>query len=452
MDNLTSDARYYGVAGSIRTTEPPQSKRYAATLETLNDDCLCEIADYLNIFDAEKLAATCSRLRSFVECFIYPKHASEIEINFELPSGLQRNDASISMIDYQKPFESFGGFIKKLTFTGPAMFLQSQNWQCFKKIMGLCPNLDTLCITYTMFHTEDYFVFNRDAPLDELKAVCCYVLKSGLSAELLRFLKIEHITYTGLSQIDADFFRGAANFSSLTLDYRSLSTERDLEFIFDQNGQNIRQLKLLNFSELSNFQSIGALILNKVPNVAHLAIEDTLSEELTDLLAELPNLKCLKIMCNNRERINALTRKLSALDTIEELCIENGAFEVGDVDGNADDAPLVFSRLRCVRWRSRDKQDSRTIISTLTKSQMPSITCFNFDLHMSWSLPVGICELFESKNTLKSMKIACVGWNNVQRNWLALKMISILKQNRNRPYLYLKIQDLAIDTQLVSIQ
>lgn len=418
----------------IAESQTERTQNCAGIFEKINNDCLREIIKYLNIFEVEKLAATCTKLQTFSNDFIYPKIARKMEIRFNQVSGFDRIEryGTFYTNDFQRPFESFGSCIEQVTFIGI-------NFGPTSQLLRLCSNLHTLRMRYYYFNSGDSKILNHVAPsIKILKLECCSGNEDDWSETLKRLPNVEHITLTGRNKITANLFKREKKLSSLTIDYRSLSSGNDLENIFDHNGKTIQQLKLFNFTESPNYQSIRTLILDKLPKLENLAIEDTLSFKLTNLLTELPYLRSLKVTCTYYESVNSLMRTLSDLGTIEELDIEKGVFETEDENA----PPLIFNQLRTVSC------DSLTIVSALTKSHMPAITCFQFDL-----LEDAMCillTLFISKKTLKSMHVFCWAWTNVERNRFALEIISILRRNMNRPYLNLKIHMLSINAELVS--
>lgn len=99
-------------------------------------------------------------------------------------------------------------------------------------------------------------------------------------------------------------------------------------------------------------------------------------------------------------------RRISERVPVQDLFIIDGVFEA-----EADHAPpLVFNQLKSFRWHMRDRRfDTSAMLKALTKSQIPAIESFNFDLHVE-SIDC-LLTLFESKKTVQWLDINFYGWN-----------------------------------------
>lgn len=74
-------------------------------------------------------------------------------------------------------------------------------------------------------------------------------------------------------------------------------------------GQCIRHLKLLYFTKLPDYRTIGTLIVHKLPKLENLTIEDIFSDKLMKWLAELSHLKSLKVHCSSGESLQSVLAK-----------------------------------------------------------------------------------------------------------------------------------------------
>lgn len=410
----------------------PQAKRCrrnsTASLHTINDDCLREIFNYLNVFEVGNVASTCTRLQKFAET-LYPKIARDIVIAFQ----------PLDSIEYQKQFESFGNFVQKLIVDGKYSNQQHQlstsynmkPLDVFEKLLSLCPNLHTLRMYNFKFGSDDSQIMRHVARcLKVLTLENCTGIENDWSEALKPLTKIEHISIIGTNNITANFFKHNTNLSDLTIHNGSLATENELVNIFEQNGQKIRMLKLIKFAESSIFQSIGILLANKLPNLDSLAIDDYACDKLTDSLTELPHLKFLKLNCYF-ESVNSVMRRISERATIENLIIIDGVFVA-----EADDAPpLVFNQLKSFRWNMRmhKRFDTAPMLKALTKSQMPAIQIFNFDFHVE-SMN-GLLTLLESKKTVQWLHINFYRWSHQKQRTFLNKLMLILRDDMSRPNL-----------------
>lgn len=410
-------------------------------LESINDDCLREICKYINIFEVVQLASTCARLKNFIEDCIFPKISSEMELTFTLQGRTMVESAiTLNTQELEKLMKYFGGFVRQLTIR--RMFYGHNFNIDLEKILDLCPHLSSLHMCGFDF-TGAQILIHVSSSLKVLKLELCNGITNDWSDALKRFSGLEQISITGSNKLSTDFFKHSHNLSSLTLNYDSFSTKMDRDNIFKNCGQSIRQLKLSQFINSPDLQSIGTLIVDKLPKLEYLAIQVTFSTELENLLSALPHLKSLKVSLMG-ENVCPLLRKLSDLGTIEDLNIELGV--VCDTDANA--TPLVFNKLQTFRWWTHFKQDPLVLFNAFTRSQMPVISSFHF-IHELKAYG-GLLELFDSKKTLQSMIIACDFWNILNRNTFVIKIIEILNRNRDRPFLNLEMNPLDIELELVS--
>lgn len=378
----------------------PQAKRFKSNpnpniLELINHHCFEHICRYLNIIDLTNLAGTCKRLHEFANYLLIPRMAKQVKIRVR--DGISMDQYNLTYL--QDYFEIFGGIVEKLTLTSELEDLRQYYLESsFKTILALCPNLKSLCIANVGFVSNDAdILFNATRNLRELKLIDCLEITNDWSEALKDLPKLKKITLSGQNEIDADFFMHTNKLISLTIDFTSCSEIETLEMIFDQNGQSIKQLTLLNFYPLCDeYLSITKLIIDKLPRLKNLALENDIDDELADSLATLPHLKTLTVFACN-EKVNDMLRKICEIKTIENLNINNGFYDTNDRNAR----PLHFKKLRSFRFSSY--HSSFEFLNELTRSMMPVITSFDFDFKEH--SVIGLLELFESKSTLKSMII-----------------------------------------------
>lgn len=364
VHKTTMSDLHSGFSEFLNIAGPHKCHGGITTLESLNDDCLLQIIQYLSLFQITNLSSTCTRLQKFAIDFVYPKMVQKVEIQFKYDEDSSFDSLSIYTTDMyylEKPFESFGGSVEQLTFNGSydddkdyTQPIETRNLSTMGKLLDLCPNLHTLRIRQIDFRSDNIDLLNHvTVNLKELEFVRCTNTTNDWSEALKRFLKLEHLALTGSNETTADFFKSSSTLSSLDIDCLSLNYKaEDLEKIFVQNGSSLQKLRLVNFMGSSVYQSILTLVV-KLPKLEYLAMEGRISQKLTDSLNELPHLKSLKLWCAEDESVNFLLRKLSDLGTIEDLDIEDGVFN--NEDCNA--APLTFNQLKIVRWMCFQKKN-----------------------------------------------------------------------------------------------
>lgn len=421
------------------------------TFQSINDDCLREIFTYLNILEIVELSSTCTRLQNFTEDCIFTKLANQIKIKF---CGFHTciYVTTIELNNLEKVFEVLGSFVNQLFLIQNERSTEAytsrfkpKSWRTIENILNLCPNLHTLCMKDFIFGHSDPLLQHVLPSLKVFRLENCSGIRSDWSEILKRSPLIEHITITGQNEITGDFFMHCS-LSSLAIDYRSLSTKSILhEDLFNHIGQSIQKLKIIDFTNAPRYKPIRTIIVENLPKLENLEVEDKLSVKLTMSLTQLPHLTSLKVNCWLCS-VKALLRKLSDQGTIEVLHIYDGWYDVDD-DEDENMLPLVFNRLQSVTWELPFAEDSSDVFMALTEFQTPMITCFNFD-DIEVEAMGSLLALIESKETLTSISLDLFMLNNVERNTLALGIIDIIKR-KNRPFFTLNIIELDIEADLV---
>lgn len=424
----------------------PIAKRFKCsenTFETINDDCLREIYKYLHILDAVNLARTCTRLFDFANSDIWPIKAKQINIIMQKEKIFYSFDLPTE--DTEVPFEYFGRYVQHLTFKegGPIpipMNYIKNYWIRYKKVLKLCPNLETVRL-------EDIDFVRDGGPLlkfvptniKELQLEQCFRISDDWSVEFKRFSKLERISVNGIQHFTGAFFANCRNLTDLSI---CCFTPNMLEMICDLHGPRLKRLKIRTFLDILGFKKIVDLIIEKLPALERLAVEDDLAVNKLSLMSEIPKLKSLKIVCNSMLcSVNSLLQRLSENGIIAVLWIRKGFFE------NKHDKALNFQNLKEFLWNS--DYNSSTLLKLLTGSQMPTISNFTFySRDFVLNERDGLLEFFKSKKTLNSIKIVADAISFAFVN----EIVEIWKADvsRNRPFLKLTIDCASIGEKEVS--
>lgn len=393
--------------------------------DNFNDDCLLLIFYHLEFLDAARLASTCTRLKNLAIRYVSPKVHVEIQLGF--------SDDLIKMKELEKQFEEFGDLVGHLTIFGSYNFSNRH----FEKLLSLCPYLLSLCLRNISFETKDADMLNNiGINLNKLKLLNCTGITDNWSEKFQRFKNLEHITLNGPQKHICNFFTHCTNLSSLAIDRKSGFELEDLGRIFKNNSQSIKQLKLIRFDVAYNFKAITTLIIDNLPKLEKLAIEEhflrhAIKEHILSpeyAFGSLPLLKSLKIICY-KQSVNSLLRRLSDIGTIEELHIKNGKY-----DAETGSIPLVFKQLQRFCWFSyQSRIDSLEIFKPLIKSQMPVITYFRFELGVQIKAVGALLKLIDSKKTLISMEIWSM--NKEDRSELVKGIINLNRSNFNLDFI-----------------
>lgn len=415
----------------LENEDKPDELERKTTLESLNDDCLRYIFKHLNLLEAANVAATCTRLQNFAIDSIFPRSAKEIQLKLlSLSDGIPTS--SVGLLCLKDHFKSFGLCVKRLdivasnnTNFGEIFILKDD----IKKILVLCPNLETLTFDRVKFLCYDILKYVTPN-LKEIKFIYSEIPKYWCDA----LKQLNSATFIGGYGGD-DFLKQNTTISSLTF---AGYTEKDLELFFNLNGRSLTNLRLIHFRKYRNYELIATLIADKLPELQNLAIEDILSETLTNSLSKLPHLKSLTINCIQYNAI-ALLETLSDRDTIENLDITD--FVIGD-----NEKPLIFNQLRRLSCSNSSSPMLQAFLCLITKSHMPAIKFLDvnsFEIEVQY-----ILKLFESKKSLETLAFHCV--DDASAIPLLCGIIEILKADPNRPYLTLHIPSLKSGTKEVS--
>lgn len=430
------------MSDQIKEIAEPQVARdqhSLTTLESINEDCLRQICQYLDIIEVANLSSTCTRLQEFANKCIFPKIAKHVEIRF-------RNNEKENVIRAEivnRIFESFGSFVEQLTFE----FAYTVHRMVLERVLDLCTNLHSLCMKNVSFKRDYVFIlYHATNSLKELKFEDCVGIQVSHGA-LHRFRKLEHITLIGTIWMDLDWDYLTAKFFKntdllgLKIDLYSDFEIKAIEKIFDQIGRSLKQLKLNIFVPTADYLLIAAIIGEKLTKLENLAITAERIVENTSIraLIQLTQLKFLDLYCSGigGNNLNSLLQDISNCGTIEHLRLRfnSDVYDIEDVNV----PPLVFKKLqKCVILPL--KINLYMLFKALTKSHMPAITCFEFGYYEK-ALHDSLLAFIVSKKTLKFMII----WrrNRVDTFPLVLQVIEILKlSNENRPCFYLEFPGL----------
>lgn len=397
-----------------------------ATLETINNDCLNEICQYLDFSDVLSVATTCSRLHEFANDQIFPQTAKRMKIRILQPDYPIR----VRLERLAAQFEYFGSCVEHLTLNFSLNNrVKADYWRRFENVLELCPNLNTLCIHDAIFNPiETHIQKLRSLSVKELELDHCTGSKDW--CEIFKcFTKLEKLSLINCNQSTSDIFGYCTNLSNFTLSVESFCR---LATVFDLKVNHIQYLKLINTNGRPNYQSVDTLLTSKMPELKYLAVQDdNVSDVNLNYLAGLPNLKLLHVQCGTHS-VNSLLRKLSDHGLIEDLTVYCGI-----VHDETDAAPLIFNHLRNIKWLACDELSLVNILKALTMAQIPQITSitivFLYEQHVDVLL-----AFLKSKITLNSLHISCSIINNPFA--FVRRVIEILQMSTpNRPFFKLHI-------------
>lgn len=90
-----------------------------STLLTINDDCLLNIYQYLDIIEIVKLAKTCTGLYNFANALCFPMKVKSLKIEMNINDVTllyNKSSTKLTLKNLESAFSYFGKFVENLTF------------------------------------------------------------------------------------------------------------------------------------------------------------------------------------------------------------------------------------------------------------------------------------------------------------------------------------------------
>lgn len=434
--------------------------------ESINDDCLREICQYLDIMDVVNIAATCTRLLNFAKEVIFPKKTKhiivetgldEIPVTITFPMDNQFS-SKITLKSLVTAFRCFGEFVEDLT-------LEFIEYICFQRVLDVCPMKKTKIwhsyvivmerCQYLKTFSFKYFDFDLDKThtlqerienfrdLNELNLWRCKGITNNWSSRLNTFKNVDKMTLTANNAISGTFFENFKHLSSLTIDFDFCKWRADdLAIICDVISSSLEHLKIMDKdNHFNDYQAIAALITEKLVKLKSLEFHGHLTES-SKFLTDLPLVKILHIRSSNMN-INSLMQTLSDNGNVEELSICWTIYS----NENANAPPLVFNKLRHLHLDWFGNLNSE-FFEAITRSHMPAIESFEFGQSDIDEMDY-LLKFIESKITLKSI---CIAINEGAQFDFVLRIIEILHKPSTpaRPFLKLKFYEFYLEPEEVS--
>lgn len=440
------------------------SKGSCSELESISDDCLRYIYQYLGIMDVVNLSVTSTRMLDFAKAVAFLKKARSLRLeikagmsapmpwNLSAPlinsiyswesddpfNNANTYDSKLTKESVVAAFRYFGEFVEDLSIYSFCKDL-SEDWCAIKIVLKNCKYLKKLRFCcgcgLNLKSFEVKALQDQIAMLHNLKELDLY--GGGFTkywpapAALKGFPSVDKLSLTATDEITAHFGRYFQNISSLTIDLDHCQWDQDdFAMIFDQVGSSLDYLKIFHANDYIDFQqSLAMLITMRLPKLKSLAYVDrTETDDGTEFLIELPQLKFLRIRLNC-ESTNSILQTLSNNGVIEFLQIQEGRY---DEDFKAPELPLhSLQTLILTEFIGISK-----LLKVLTTSEMPALHSFVSFIEMEDIYD--FLRFVESKNRLKTIHIFIE--EEVQRQSKFLeRIIAILRKpcSPERPFLNL---------------
>lgn len=404
--------------------------------ETINELCLTQIAQYLNITEVVELAATSTRLRNFANDFYFPKEAKFIVIEhrgdgtFDLkdPASIQQS-TTLSIFTpktLKSSFNCFGRFVKELKIR----LKNAENWQSTMMMdMDHLQYLTTLCIHWgrlTNKQTKELqHLIESLKNLKELRLRDCPKIVQNWPSSLC-ISKVEKLAVSGYTEIPEHFFEYFGNLSSLYVDFSSSCCSRHC------------------YPNVCDCDNHIVSSVRKLPKLENLALK--VDGVHSTFWFELPHLKSLYICCGGEFLGHSTMQTLSNNDIIEDLTIRGASVK-------RNFPPLQFNELRRLTCLAHTEH---VLWKFFTKSQMPALKSFywtNDDFVFDKEIHQDpILKLIKSKTGLNSIYLQQHVCLYMPFAFLQ-QIIGILKKpcTPKRPFLSLEIFPLKLSEEEVTL-
>lgn len=375
------------------------------------------------------VSSTCRKLRSFVAKSFFSK------VNICLYKNRNKKDSQITMIQLKKLFELFGKNIEHITVTGRTNEYNVQP-EChldLKATLQQCRKLHTLSLRHLGFGRTDKTIFSGIRPsIRVLELKNC----DGNTDCMTNFVKkkstkLHTVAFTGHDCYSYAVLKNCSNLSNLTVQYWPDLLDENLEIVLKTNQNTLCKLKLINCCHM---------------------------KKSINIVQNMPNLKCLSLKmmgscwnCPKEKHLESLTLKSSKVEfgSIMRALSDRDAFESLDLSlcgnylvGNFTET-LHFEKLHTLRL----SDSTNNTLNMLQLMQMPALRQFSFSYQGSLGITTdninNILSFLESKPAINSMVLVDYEpydprVDKTSRKFTfehVLKIIEILKNNRNRPLL-----------------
>lgn len=297
-------------------TDPQETAYPSAVFTTIDDYCLLQIFQYLNLYDSVNLASTCAPLHSIV--------------------------VTLKQLVFQ--IDQIGPFVEEISFTAEKNHkISSEVLLKFGSFLQICANLQTLRINNVSFNKTNENVLHKiPLHLKGLHLVNC----SGVDyIWTLRFTELLELIVTSYyNNFNHAMFKHCKQLAYLDLqrpyDLTFMKPEQ-IEQFFESNSQ-IKTLKLKDFGEDLIDYAMSGRIAEKLQNLESLTIVVVFRRcWLSFQPHRFTQLKILYLDFVISDYGNPLLRILSECGEIEELTVRNE-----NLGYYADDLPLILEKLK----------------------------------------------------------------------------------------------------------
>lgn len=430
--------------GAPAVTILEMTSNFYPTIENINEDCLRYIFEFLNLFDAVNLAATCESLLNYAKAAVFPKKAKQIKIE----CSADETSVIFYAPNFHYLFLSLDWFETLLRYFGETVEIfifdnfvlgNEQFTRCLKIVTAHCKYLNTLGFNECEFSDDISKLPSQIESfqyLTELSFFQCTGVTTNWPATQ-KTSKVQKLSLeTKDKKICVNFFQYFGNLVSLTIPISHTGRAADFETTFDPIRNCLEHLRFVGYGhreyENRDYHYIANWIAN-LPKLKSLKCQGEFKVSLKHLI-QSPHLKCLHIYFGIRN-LNLLFPALSEIGSIEELKIHKG--QLTDEDSK-NTVPLIFNRLHTfhmLRWHNK-----ANMASFLKTVKMPAIQSFVLNDILTEEFP-DLLVFLKSNLTLKSITLAFKNPKPKNFEFFMLQIIGIFKEHSTpaRPFVNMKI-------------
>lgn len=331
-------------------------------MTTIDDYCLLEICQYLNIFDFANLMLSCDRIKQFASTISFPKRYRNLELSCISPSNTCMYSSSYLVTttdELRTLLEQIGTFVEHLSLkridSDPGDIIFDE----IEFILELFPNLETLSLENFVFEHNSSRLMNVSSHLKGLHLIKCAGIYDQWASSLKRLEELNELTVTGKrNNFSVALLKYCKKLTSLTIEGGIHIDDIHLWRFCNANLQSLTRLELLGFRDTIYIEYFRLYL----PKMETFAWRCTINEFPRYGFFEYRRIKILELRCESRFAIDLLFRDLSAYGIIEELTIINGGLDL-------EPRQLIFNRLKSLQIRFSNSNVK--FLKMITRASMP---------------------------------------------------------------------------------
>lgn len=386
-----------------------QPKIDPSQLDALNDDCLLNIASYLNIIDIVSLTNAFPGLQTFKRQ-VYRK-------NTHFRYGAGTGDPFINESNLETVLQEIGCYIESIDWT----YIKPSQWRCLSKY---CPNVITLKLVHPSRHLRPSDIKKNEnffANIELLDIVAASFYDTATMQALVSSSKLKALQLTSCYNMSETFLCTSKNTELQCLEIRDCPQLNCVNiFDFVQNNRLVK----FSFDARSSFQKFLSL-----PSVCLSELEELELDifELSDATLATFNFSALRRLthltltcCGKFRNCNIILTALSQIPGLVSFSIDGM-----HIDAYTLNFLGLLKNLRKIRLNYFHNEIGSQFYTSL-HAFLPEITALEITIPYFENVQsTTICEMISSFNDLEYF-----GCNST--SWQLLEMIMQKRMRLNR--------------------